>query len=171
MAVLSGEQIRKLIQGEPPLVEAWIDLEEQVQTNGFDLSLRDVARMDSPGIIAASNAQRVLPKLTPLFFNADGFIDLAPGAYTITYNEIVNMPRDIMALATPRSSLLRCGVSVHTAIWDAGYTGRSQSLMVVYHPRGFRLQRNARVVQIFFLALSKETEGYRGVYQRENIIE
>jgi len=74
-----------------------------------------------------------------------------------------------MALARPRSSLLRCGVTVNTAVWDAGYSGRSQSLMVVYNPQGFRVQRNARVVQLVFLRLTQETEGYRGVYQEENI--
>jgi len=65
--------------------------------------------------------------------------------------------------------LLRCGVTVNTAVWDAGYSGRSQSLMVVYNPQGFRIQRNARIVQLVFLRLTHETEGYRGVYQRENI--
>jgi len=74
-----------------------------------------------------------------------------------------------MALARPRSSLLRCGVTVDTAVWDAGYSGRSQSLMVVYNPLGFRLQRNARIVQLVFLRLTRETEGYRGAYQGENI--
>ena len=31
------------------------------------------------------------------------------------------------------------------------------------------LQRNARIVQLVFLQLSQETEGYRGAYQGENI--
>ncbi len=92
-----------------------------------------------------------------------------PGAYIITYNEIVNLPTDVMALARPRSSLLRCGVTVDTAVWDAGYSGRSQSLMVVYHPRGFRLQRNARVVQLVFFRLTGATDGYQGTYQKENM--
>ena len=50
-----------------------------------------------------------------------------------------------MALGRPRSSLLRCGASLHTAVWDAGYRGRSQSLLVVHHPAGLRLGRDARV--------------------------
>jgi dUTP pyrophosphatase len=107
--------------------------------------------------------------LAPLVFDGLGFIDLTPGAYIITYNEIVHLPKNIMALARPRSSLLRCGVTVNTAVWDAGYSGRSQSLMVVYNSHGFRLQRNARLVQLVFLWLTEETEGYHGAYQRENI--
>jgi len=74
-------------------------------------------------------------------------------------------------LARPRSSLLRCGVTVGTAVWDAGYNGRSQSMLVVYHPQGFRLQKNARVTQLVFMTVTGDTEGYRGTYQRENIPE
>ena len=167
--VLSRQDIQRLINQQPPLVEGWIDLEEQVQTNGFDLTLRDVSLLQSAGKIAVTNSQRLVSDLAPLVFDGLGFIDLMPGAYNITYNEIVHLPKNIMALATPRSSLLRCGVTVDTAVWDAGYSGRSQSLMVVYNPRGFRLQRNARVVQLVFMELTQETEGYQGAYQGENV--
>ena len=57
----------------------------------------------------------------PLDFDADGFVTLTPGPYQIVYNEIVDLPNDLMALGRPRSSLCRCGVTIHTAIWDAGY--------------------------------------------------
>jgi len=84
----------------------------------------------------------------------------------ITYNEIVHIPTTLMALARPRSSLLRCGVSIGTAVWDAGYSGRSQSLMIVYNSAGFRVQKDARVAQLVFMTLSTETEGYAGKYQK-----
>jgi len=125
--------------------------------------------LQSPGKIAVMDSQRLASNLAPLVFDGLDFIDLIPGAYIITYNEIIHLPKNVMALATPRSSLLRCGITVNTAVWDAGYSGRSQSLMVVYNPQGFRLQRNARIVQIIFLRLTKETEGYQGSYQGENI--
>ena len=168
-AVLSRADIQKLLKKEPPLIEGLVDPEEQIQPNGVDLTLREVAMLQSPGKIAVANSQRVVSDLSPLVFDGLGFIDLVPGVYSITYNEIVHMPNDVMALATPRSSLLRCGVTVNTAVWDAGYSGRSQSLMVVYNPQGFRVQRNARIIQLVFLQLTRETEGYQGVYQGENI--
>ncbi len=168
-AVLSGEDIRRLLQQQPPLIEGYINLEEQVQPNGVDLTLREIALLQTSGKIAVKDTQRVVSDLAPLVFDGLDFIDLIPAAYIITYNEIVHLPNNIMALATPRSSLLRCGVTVNTAVWDAGYSGRSQSLMVVYNPQGFRLQRNARIVQLVFLQLTRETEGYHGAYQGENI--
>jgi dUTP pyrophosphatase len=117
----------------------------------------------------ASNSQRVVSDLSPLAFDETDCLDLVPGTYIITYNEIVHLPKNIMALGRPRSSLLRCGVNVGTAVWDAGYEGRSQSLMVVYNPQGFRVQKNARITQLVFLELSGESEGYNGIYQGENI--
>ena len=169
VAVLSKQDIQGLLQQEPPLIEDYVNLEEQLQPNGFDLTLREIALLQSSGRIAVKDSQRLVSSLAPLVFDGLGFIDLMAGVYSITYNEIVHIPRDIMALATPRSSLLRCGVTVNTAVWDAGYSGRSQSLMVVYNPQGFRLQRNARIVQLVFLQLSQETRGYNGAYQSENI--
>jgi len=168
-AVLSKQDIQRLLQQEPPLIEDYINLEEQVQPNGIDFTLREVALLQSSGKITVENSQRLVSDLSPLVFDGLGFIDLAPGAYIITYNEIVHLPKNVMALATPRSSLLRCGVTINTAVWDAGYSGRSQSLIVVYNPQGFRLQRNARITQLVFFQLTQETEGYQGAYQRENI--
>ncbi len=168
-AVLSKYDIQKLLQQKPPLVEGYIDLETQLQPNGFDLTLREIALLKTPGQIATSNNHRLISDLDQLVFDGLDFINLISGIYIITYNEIVHLPNNVMALARPRSSLLRCGVTVDTAVWDAGYSGRSQSLMVVYHPQGFRLQRNARVAQLVFLHLSGETEGYQGTYQDENI--
>jgi dUTP pyrophosphatase len=168
-AVLSKHDILGLLKQEPPLVEGYIDLEAQIQPNGVDLTLREVALLQSSGKIAVENSQRLVSDLAPLVFDGLGFMDLMAGAYMITYNEIVHLPRNVIALATPRSSLLRCGVTVNTAVWDAGYSGRSQSLMTVYNPQGFRVQKNARVVQLVFLKLTQESEGYRGVYQGENI--
>ena len=167
--VLSRKDIRRLILQTPSLVEGYIDLEQQLQPNGFDITLRDVAMLQNMGQIATDNRQRQLPDLAPLIFDNQGFMELMPGSYIITYNEIVHIPTNLMALARPRSSLLRCGVSIGTAVWDAGYSGRSQSLMLVYNSNGFRVQQNARVAQLVFMTLTAETESYSGKYQNENI--
>ncbi len=169
MSVLTKSEIEAYIQHQPPLIEGYVNLAEQLQPNGIDLTLRDIARISSPGQIAASNADRIISGAEPLAFDRDGFTTLPPGCYLITYNEAVNMPPDITALGRPRSSLLRCGVDIGTAVWDAGYCGRSQSLLTVHNPAGFRLQQNARIMQLVFLRLSSPTAGYDGKYQNENI--
>ena len=159
-----------MLEAKPPLVENLCDIQQQIQPNGIDLTLKEIALLSSAGSISSDNESRVLSTTAPLVFDGLGRVDLLPGCYLITFNEVVNIPRNIMALARPRSSLLRCGVSVHNAVWDAGYSGRSQALMVVYNPQGFRLHRNARIVQMVFFPLSSEVnEGYKGIFQGENV--
>jgi dUTP pyrophosphatase len=168
--VLSREDILKMLGGSPPLVENLCDTQQQVQPNGIDLTLKEVALFSSSGSLGTGNENRAVSSTSPLVFDGLGRVDLLPGCYLVTYNEVVNLPKNIMALALPRSSLLRCGVSIHHAVWDAGYSGRSQSLMVVYNPQGFRLYRNARIVQMVFFILSREAaQGYQGMFQGENI--
>jgi dUTP pyrophosphatase len=169
MAILSGSDIRRLIAAAVPLVEGYVNLDEQVQANGFDLSLRDIGVIQTGGQVAADDAGRVIPEVSPLVFDALGFIELPAGIYQVTYNEVVHLPRNVMALGRPRSSLLRCGVTVGTAVWDAGYEGRSRSLLVIYNSRGFRVQRNARLTQLVFMELTGDSAGYDGFYQGENI--
>jgi dUTP pyrophosphatase len=153
-----------------PLLTDWLDLEQQLQPNGFDLTLREVGRYEGVGTIARENAGRRLPEVVPLPFAADGFLDLAPGPYQIIFNEVVDLPNDVMALGRPRSSLARCGAAIHSAVWDAGYHGRSTSLMVVGNPAGFRVERDARLLQLVFFALGEAVaDGYRGAYQGENL--
>lgn len=167
--ILSKQDILNLIGQKPPLIDACPSLNEQVQPNGFDLTVQEIAIIRSPGTIAVSNADRVISGLEPLISDSLGFFSLSPRSYVITFNEVVSLPKDVMALGAPRSSLLRCGVTVNMAVWDAGYSGRGQALLTVFNPQGFRLQKNARVAQLVFFQLAAETEGYKGQYQGENI--
>ncbi|MGC4191565.1 MAG: deoxyuridine 5'-triphosphate nucleotidohydrolase [Thermomicrobiales bacterium] len=168
---LSREQLRALIEGaERPLITAWQNLDEQIQPNGVDLTLREVSAYRGQGQIGVSSADRVLPELEPIAFDADGWVTLSPGIYQIVFNEIVDIPVTLMALGRPRSSLGRGGVTIHTAVWDAGYNGRSTSLLSVLNPDGFRVQRNARVMQLVFFGMAQApASGYSGKYQGENI--
>jgi len=133
------------------------------------MSLRDVARYAAPGIIDFSNEKRVVASVEPLAFDPDDRLHLDPGPYLVTFNEVVNLPLTLTAIGRTRSSLLRSGAALHSAVWDAGYSGRSQSLLVVYHPLGITVHRNARIMQLLFLWLQQPvTEGYRGTYLGEN---
>lgn len=167
--VLSREEIRRLIESDVPLVSDYFDLEMQLQPNGFDLRLASVQRHLGAGTIGIDNADRVLPELELVPVDNAGFVFLTPGPYHIAYAETVSLPADLMALGRPRSSLTRSGVAIHTAVWDAGYSGQSTSLLVVNNADGFRVQIGARVAQLVFIRLSRATlRGYEGIYQGEN---
>jgi len=169
LSVLSNQEIRQLINTIPPLLSDFLDLESQVQPNGFDTTLHSIAKFDSFGTLGETNNERVLPNAEEVPFGDDGFVHLVPGCYLVRLNETVTLPNSIMALARPRSSLLRSGVSIHNAVWDAGYSGQSQALMVVYNQYGFKLSKNSRILQLVFMKLADPTSTpYEGTYQGES---
>ncbi|MEZ4522299.1 MAG: deoxyuridine 5'-triphosphate nucleotidohydrolase [Thermomicrobiales bacterium] len=166
--VLSREAIDQLLDGSPPLLDGMPDRSAQVQPNGIDISVETVSRFRGAGTLGRTNATRVLPETEDLAFDDSGSLYLPAGSYQVRFNETVNLPAWLMAYLRPRSSLLRSGVALHTAVWDAGYSGRGVSLMVVYHPAGFHIEKDARVGQLVFHPLVSETgSGYAGAYQHE----
>jgi dUTP pyrophosphatase len=168
--LIAGKELAKRLRASPPLIENLYDPETQIQMNGVDFTVRDVSVLrGQPGAIDFDNTHRRTPETEPLEPDADGWWRLEPGAYWVVYNEIVNIPPDAFALARTRSSLLRSGASVKTALWDSGYSGRSGSLLVVYHPAGLHLQRDGRIIQLVFFGLDAPAERtYAGLYQDEN---
>jgi dUTP pyrophosphatase len=170
--ILTRANIEVLLNETPPLIEGAPHVQEQIQPNGIDLTIREVVSFSSAGSMGFSNKDRILSSCSSSLFGNSSGINLPEGCYQITYNEIVHLPRNIIALGLPRSSFLRCGVSIHTAVWDAGYSGRSQSLLTVYNPEGFHLYRNARALQLIFFHLGEGVDkGYNGIFQGENIQE
>ncbi len=168
--MLSHDELVSLISKKPPLVENMIDQETQVQPNGIELTLERVESHEGPGSISFDNAERRLPTTRNIEFSNGGWLHLPKGSYKIVFNEIVNIPKNIAAIAKPRSSLLRCGATIETAVWDAGYSGRSESLLIVYNEKGFNIKKDARVLQLLFFRLGEAVkEGYCGIYQNENI--
>ncbi len=167
-SALSRQSILELVEAPDPLIAGYIDLDIQAQPNGFDVTVGEVMEYTSAGEMAEST--RSLSSTSLLQWDASGNLELAPGPYLAVLNERISLPLHIMALMQPRSSLLRSGVTVHTAIWDAGYRGRSQVMLTVLNPHGFRLGRNARIGQLVFFNLDRQlVQGYQGQYQDEDL--
>ena len=140
-----------------------------LQPNGVDLSLEAVWRFVGAGALGRSNLDRLLPPREELTFPEDGWLELLQGTYGIRYAEWVELPDDCGALCFPRSSLLRMGCHVPTAVWDAGYHGRGEGLLQVTNLSGVRLQQGARIAQLVVFRLTQAAaSGYAGAYQHEN---
>jgi dUTP pyrophosphatase len=164
--VLAGEEIRRRkLVGLPPGAAA-----EQVlaQPNGVDLSLDAIWGFSAAGALGRLDAERQLPGREELTFGGEGWLELGPATYGIRYVEWVDLPVECGGLCFPRSSLLRMGVHVPTAVWDAGYAGRGEGLLIVANPHGVRLQRGARIAQLVVFRLTEAAgSGYAGQYQHE----
>jgi dUTP pyrophosphatase len=168
--LLEGEKLRERLDASPPLIEGFLDRELQIQMNGVDFTLRDVYRFgDEPGAVDFDNTERRTASTEPIAPDSSGWWHLTPGPYWVVYNEVVSVPPDVFALARTRSSVLRSGAQIGTALWDSGYSGRSGSLLVVSNPAGLRIKKDARVLQLVFFELDSPAEKtYAGRYQNEN---
>lgn len=149
------------------LVEGFVS-REQFQPCGVDLTLSKVFSFSSPGRISLHNRERRLSSTKKIEFKK-GSVFLPKGAYKIRYNEYIRIPDDCAGIGFPRSSILRCGAFVHCALWDPGYEGRSESLLVVENEEGIELKKDSRIIQLAFVLLSdKATKLYSGAYKGEN---
>lgn len=166
--MLGSKEIRELVEKEE-LITGYIDLDMQIQPCSFDLSLGRVETFLESGSVDFTNLKRRLPSTRPLEPDSDGWFNLPMGSYLAVYNEVVKLPLNLSAIARPRSTLLRCGATLETALWDPGYHGRSSSLLLVHNPKGIRLRRDARIAQLVFFRVRGAEEGYRGVYQMERL--
>ena len=143
--------------------------EGQLQPCGIDMTLKEVHILSDAGVVDYDNSKRKISKSSALAFDAEGKLHLAQGCYKIIYNEYVSVPIDACAFGFPRSSLLRCGADVRCAVWDPGYHGRSESLLVVHNAHGITLYKDAKVMQLVFVRLeSAAHKGYEGQYKGEN---
>ncbi|MCD6522599.1 MAG: deoxyuridine 5'-triphosphate nucleotidohydrolase [Candidatus Diapherotrites archaeon] len=163
--ILTDEDIRQMIDSNPPLIDNYISLKHQLQPNGFDLTAHEIYVFETAGRIDFSNKERQFPAVKPIVFN-NMWAHLDPGVYKVKTNEYLNLPKDIIAIAQTRSSLLRMGAYTLHGVWDAGFHGKSEFSLVVMNPHGIDIKQNARVAQIVFIRLDKETvEEYKGIHK------
>ncbi len=167
--MLNKSEIKELIE-KNKLIENYINLDKQLTPNGFDISVESVSKFESAGALDFSNSERVVPsgiEIMPQKKKTDdkyGWWSLQKGAYKVRTNEVVNLSNNLSALAFSRTSLLRMGAFTQNGVWDAGFKGKGEFILVVQNPRGVELKQNARLIQLVFFRV-EETEEYDGVYK------
>ena len=153
------------------LIEDYLDLDNQLQPSSFDLTLAKVYELSKQGSIDFDNKERVISDTTEVPFN-DDWVNLRPGVYKIQYQEIVNVPKDLVGITICRTSLSRCGCDLSNGFWDPGYSGRGTAALMVHNPNGIRFKRRAKMAQITFIPINElkdENHLYQGMHKGENI--
>ncbi len=140
---------------------------DEMDCSGMRLHLDKVFRFKSAGMLGkSSKGLSDVEEIEPI----EGRYKLGCGCYKIRYREVVKVPNNCIAIAIPRSSLLRMGVVIFSAVWDPGYEGRGEGMMLVANPFGVELEVGAQIAQLVFISMDRATSKvYRGSYFRENI--
>ncbi len=130
---------------------------------GYDLSVYRIEQFQGKGYLQQYG--KSLPEYQEAPNDDTGYY-LRPGAYLVTFKENVRIPDDMVAFVWSRSTLLRMGAGFVTAVWDAGYRGVGQSMLVVHNPMGIEIEHGSRVAQMVFFRMETETDKpYDGQYQ------
>lgn len=146
------------------------DINKEIQTQpcGFDLTIKEIYEIMSAGGIGFLNKN--LPEYKKIFDSSEGNkIFLKKGTYKIVFNEIVRIPKNCIGLVFPRSTLLRIGCEIHTAVWDPGYIGRGEALLNVFNEHGIYIEKNTRICQMILMEADNPLKIYNGDYQYSNM--
>ena len=167
--IWNAEKIKKEIE-ENDLITGFLDLETQLQPNGFDLTVEKIHEFHPNPKNFISFENKFIDEREPIRFGKIFlYTKLEKGVYKFKVNETIKIPPNACAISTQRSSVMRMGNLCNVGFWDAGYHGSGYSIIVVNNP--VRIFKNARLIQIYFMGLSDTTKlVYGGNYQWENII-
>ncbi len=136
---------------------------DQIQPNGIDLTVGNIFTLKGSGLL--TRQEREIPEYDELESKLNYWY-LKQGAYIVRYNEFVRIPNNAVGIVLPRSSLLRMGATIYSALWDSGYEGRGIGLMEVFNPHGIKLGKDARIAQIIFIS-ARSSGKYEGVWKGE----
>lgn len=151
-------------------VTSVIDAETtKFQPNGVDLQLDEVHRIEK-GAFHLSEVAKTDRPCTKIEADTNDVFVLKPGLYKIKYKQKVSIPAGECGYVVPRSTLMRNGVMVYSALYDTGYgtgenvePGEMWGLMQV-NLDDFLVQRHTRIAQYITFVTNSQSQ-YSGQYQ------
>jgi deoxycytidine triphosphate deaminase len=140
--------------------------EKNVEGSGVDLRAKTFYKLRTAAEFMKDS--RKLPEITEV---QEDVLVLKPGEYVLVETvEKVNMPEDLCALMSNRSSLFRCGASLRTAVIDPGYIGTLTFGLKNESQHELTIEKGARIGQIQFFRVEGATKLYEGRYQGGKVV-
>ena len=133
---------------------------------GYDLRVDKLYSLESDSYLGVTGRQT--PKVAEI--KRDTYTIPANGYVLIETVEKVNMPIDLMARVSNRSTLFRCGCSLFNAVVDPGYKGTLTFGLKNLSEHEFTLERRSRIAQIVFEHVEGDTVEYKGKYQGGKVV-
>lgn len=165
--VLGIDKLLKLVK-EQKLVENLSERElKNPEGAGFDLRIGELYEVKGKGFLGVE--ERATPEMKLIAKYEEGKsskVALQPRTYyTFKTVENVNMPDDLLAIMTPRSTLFRSGVYIFGGQTPPGYKGGLTMGIYNFRDEIFELEMGSRVVHIMFFQVEGASNLYRGQWQ------
>ncbi|MDP2663839.1 MAG: hypothetical protein Q8P08_00055 [bacterium] len=167
MSILAVNELLKLVK-EKKLVENLSKRElENPEGAGFDLRIGELYNLEGKGFLGIE--ERNTPDIKPLAkfeMGKNNKVQLQPKTYYLMKTvEKINLPENILALFTPRSTLYRSGVYIFGGQSAPGYQGELTMGIYNFRDEGFELEMGSRVLHIMFFEVKGKSNLYRGQWQ------
>ena len=165
--VLGIKELHRLVK-EKDLVTNLSERElENPEGAGFDLRIGELYKVTGQGFMGVT--ERETPDMEPIATYEEGKtleVRLAPRTYYLMKTiEDVNIPENLLAIMTPRSTMFRSGIYIFGGQVPPGYQGGLNMGIYNFRDEEFRLEIGSRVVHIMFFEVKGEGNLYRGQWQ------
>ena len=165
--ILGVKKLLKLVK-EKKLVE---NLSERELNNpegaGFDLRIGELYQLKGQGFLGVEERKTPKIKLVAKYDKKKPKkIFLQPEIYYLMKTiEKLNLPENLLALFTPRSTLYRSGIYIFGGQTAPGYQGELTTGIYNFRNEKFELEMGARVIHIMFFEVKGKSNLYRGQWQ------
>jgi deoxycytidine triphosphate deaminase len=165
--ILGVKKLLKLVR-EKKLVENLSERElKNPEGAGFDLRIGELYEVSGKGFLGVKDRKTPKVKLMAKYDKKKTKrVILKPRTYYLMKTiEKINLPANLLAIFTPRSTLYRSGVYIFGGQSAPGYKG--ELTMGIYNFRNspFELEMGARVLHMMFFEVKGITSLYRGQWQ------
>lgn len=144
--------------------------DKRIQPNGIDLTIEGIYIQKGHPILTDGEYEMQDRELMPYRTHPEygNIYDLPLGAYIVEYNEVIEIPDGHVGYVLPRSRLMRCGIFLTSALWDQGYTGRGEGMLMVW-PTMAHVSDDMSIGQIVLCKADSRDDEYDGKHQGERL--
>jgi len=165
--ILGIKELLKLVK-EKKLVEKLSERElKNPEGAGFDIRIGELYQVKGEGFLGIGERETPEIKLIAKYDEKKTKkVLLEPKTYYLMKTiEKLNLPENLLALFTPRSTLYRSGVYVFGGQTAPGYQGGLTMGIYNFRAEPFELEMGARVIHIMFFEVKGKSNLYRGQWQ------
>ncbi|MEM5872310.1 MAG: hypothetical protein QXD55_00395 [Candidatus Aenigmatarchaeota archaeon] len=159
-----GKESEKMILGIND-AKKFIENGGEPEGAGFDIRVGEVYSIKNDTFLGIEERKTSDIKLIAKFGKEKYYI-LKPEEYVLIKTiERVKIPKNIVMLTFPRSTLQRCGVLLIATQTSPGYCGELTFGLKNLSKNNFKLELGARIAHLIFFEVRGKTKMYKGAWQ------
>ena len=165
--ILGVKELLKLVE-EKKIVENLCERElKNPEGAGFDIRIGELYQAEGRGFLGIKERETPEVKLIAKYDedNPEKVLLRPKTYYLMKTLETFNIPDNLLAIFTPRSTLYRSGLYIFGGQSSPGYSGGLTTGIYNFRDEEFELEMGSRVLHIMFFEIKGESSLYRGQWQ------